>query len=83
MLQQQLAKSSVKKIPGNAELSLQGRQYVMDGDYEMLELLYDSVPAVLSELICTAFIPRPGYKFIVSDFSALEARVLAFLAGET
>lgn len=55
----------------------------MDGDYEMLELLYDSVPAVLSELICTAFIPRPGYKFIVSDFSAFEARVLAFLAGET
>lgn len=61
----------------------QARQYVMDGDYEMLELLYDSVPAVLSELIRTAFIPRPGYKFIVSDFSAIEARVLAFLAGET
>ena len=59
------------------------RQYVMDGDYEMLELLFDSVPAVLSELIRTAFIPRPGYKFIVSDFSAIEARVLAFLAGET
>jgi DNA polymerase len=55
----------------------------MDGDYEMLELLYDSVPAVLSELICTAFIPRPGYKFIVSDFSAIEARFLAFLAGKT
>lgn len=61
----------------------QARQYVIDGDYEMLELLYDSVPAVLSELIRTAFIPRPGYKFIVSDFSAIEARVLAFLAGET
>lgn len=61
----------------------QARQYVMDGDYEMLELLYDSVPAVLSELIRTAFIPRPRYKFIVSDFSAIEARVLAFLAGET
>lgn len=61
----------------------QARQYVMDGDYEMLELLYDSVPAVLSELIRTAFIPRPGYKFIVSDFSAIEARVLAHLAGET
>ena len=55
----------------------------MDGDYEMLELLYDSVPAVLSELIRTAFIPRPGYKFIVSDFSAIESRVLAHLAGET
>ena len=61
----------------------QARQYVIDGDYEMLELLYDSVQAVLSELIRTAFIPRPGYKFIVSDFSAIEARVLAFLAGET
>lgn len=61
----------------------QARQYVIDGDYEMLELLYDSVPAVLSELIRTAFIPRPRYKFIVSDFSAIEARVLAFLAGET
>lgn len=61
----------------------QARQYVIDGDYEMMELLYDSVPAVLSELIRTAFIPRPGYKFIVSDFSAIEARVLAFLAGET
>lgn len=61
----------------------QARQYVNDGDYEMLELLYDSVPAVLSKLIRTAFIPRPGYKFIVSDFSAIEARVLAHLAGET
>ena len=61
----------------------QARQYVIDGDYEMLELLYDSVQVVLSELIRTAFIPRPGYKFIVSDFSAIEARVLAFLAGET
>ena len=61
----------------------QARQYVNDGDYEMLELLYDSVPAVLSELIRTAFVPRSGYKFIVSDFSAIEARVLAHLAGET
>lgn len=61
----------------------QARQYVIDGEYEMLDLLYDSVPAVLSELIRTAFVPRPGYKFIVSDFSAIEARVLAFLAGET
>ena len=61
----------------------QARQYVMDGDYDMLELLYDSVPTILSELIRTAFIPRLGYKFIVSDFSAIEARVLAHLAGET
>ena len=61
----------------------QARQYVIDGDYEMLDLLYDSVPTVLSELIRTAFVPRPGYKFIVSDFSAIEARVLAYLAGES
>jgi len=61
----------------------QARQYVIDGDYEMLDLLYGSVPSVLSELIRTAFVPRPGYKFIVSDFSAIEARVLAYLAGET
>lgn len=43
----------------------------------------DSVPEVLSELIRTAFVPRDGYKFIVSDFSAIEARVLSFLAGES
>ena len=48
----------------------------------MLDMLYDSVPGVLSELIRTAFVPRPGYKFIVSDFSAIEARVLSYLAGE-
>ncbi len=74
----------LQNLPQNHLSDLeQARQYVMDGDYEMLELLYDSVPAVLSELIRTAFIPRPGYKFIVSDFSAIEARVLAHLAGET
>ena len=55
----------------------QARELVKAGDYEMLDMLYDSVPGVLSELIRTAFIPRPGYKFIVSDFSAIEARVLS------
>lgn len=60
----------------------QARDLVKAGDYEMLDMLYDSVPGVLSELIRTAFIPRPDYKFIVSDFSAIEARVLSHLAGE-
>ena len=49
----------------------------------MVEMLYDSVPEVLSELIRTAFVPKPGCKFIVSDFSAVEARVLSHLAKET
>ena len=60
----------------------QARSLVKAGDYEMLDMLYDSVPGVLSELIRTTFIPRPGYKYIVSDFSAIEARVLSHLAGE-
>lgn len=60
----------------------QARELVRRGDYEMLSLLYDSVPNVLSELIRTAFIPAPGFKFAVADFSAIEARVLAYLAGE-
>lgn len=60
----------------------QAREMVRQGDYEMLSMLYDSVPNVLSELIRTAFIPAPGFKFAVSDFSAIEARVLSYLAGE-
>ena len=51
---------------------------VRSGDYAMLSALYDSVPEVLSELIRTAFVPRDGYKFIVSDFPLFEARVLRF-----
>lgn len=58
------------------------RSLVKAGDYEMLRLLYEDVPDTLSQLIRTAFVPKPGYKFIVSDFSAIEARVIAHLAGE-
>lgn len=60
----------------------QARELVRCGDFEALEILYDSVPEVLSELIRTAFVPQDGRKFIVADFSAIEARVIAWIAGE-
>lgn len=60
----------------------QARGLMRCGDYDALEILYDSVPGVLSELIRTAFVPMPGRKFIVADFSAIEARVIAWFAGE-
>ena len=73
----------LQNLPQNHMEDLEeARGLVKAGDYEMLDMLYDSVPGVLSELIRTAFIPRPGYKFIVSDFSAIEARVLSHLAHE-
>ena len=58
------------------------RKVVKAGDEELLEVLFASVPGTLSELIRTAFIPKDGCRFIVADFSAIEARVLAWLAGE-
>lgn len=60
----------------------EARNLVRDGNFDALDLLYDNVPSVLSELIRTAFIPKEGCKYIVSDFSAIEARMLAFLSGE-
>jgi DNA polymerase len=60
----------------------EARELVRQGDYETLNMLYDNIPDVLSQLIRTSFIPKPGYKYVVSDFSAIEARVLSFLAGE-
>ena len=73
----------LQNLPQNHMEDLgEARDLVKAGDYEMLDMLYDSVPGVLSELIRTAFIPRPSYKFIVSDFSAIEARVLSHLAHE-
>lgn len=60
----------------------QARALVRCGDFDALELLYEDVPDTLSQLIRTAFIPRTGTKLIVSDFSAIETRVIAWLAGE-
>ncbi|WP_058301715.1 DNA polymerase [Gorillibacterium timonense] len=58
------------------------RNVLASGDYELLEMLYGAPPFVLSELIRTALIPSPGNRFIVADFSAIEARVIAWLADE-
>ena len=74
----------LQNLPQNHMTHLEdARSLVRSGDYALLSTLYNSVPEVLSELIRTAFVPRDGYKFIVSDFSAIEARVLSFLAGES
>ena len=73
----------LQNLPQNRIPDLkEARDLVKAGDYETLNILYDSVPGVLSELIRTAFIPAEGMKFIVADFSAVEARVLSYLAGE-
>ncbi len=73
----------LQNLPQNHMTDLaEARNLVRDGNYEALEFLYDNIPNVLSELIRTAFIPKAGHKYIVSDFSAIEARVLSFLAKE-
>lgn len=61
----------------------QARSLVKNNDYEALKLLYDDIPDTLSQLIRTAFMPKENMKFVVADFSAIEARVLSFLAGES
>lgn len=73
----------LQNLPQNRMPDLeQARSLVRAGDYDSVRLLYDSTPDVLSQLIRTAFIPSPGKTFFVSDFSAIEARVIAWLAGE-
>lgn len=73
----------LQNLPQNHMSDLaDARILVRQGNHQALELIYDSTPKVLSELIRTAFIPRDGMKFIVADFSAIEARIIAWLAGE-
>lgn len=74
----------LQNLPQNHMPDLsEARALVRTGDYDGMSLLYEDIPDTLSQLIRTAFIPKPGCKFIVSDFSAIEARVLSHLAGET
>ena len=73
----------LQNLPQNHLADLEyARALVRQGNYPALEMLYDSVPDVLSQLIRTTFIPKEGRKFIVADFSAIEARVLSWLAKE-
>ena len=73
----------LQNLPQNHISDLeQARELVKTGNYTAMELLYDDIPDTLSQLIRTAFVPKTGMKFIVSDFSAIEARVLSWFAGE-
>ena len=74
----QLQNLPQNKISDLAEV----RGLVQQSNYEAVQLLYDDIPDTLSQLIRTAFVPRKGMKFIVADFSAIEARVLSYLSGE-
>lgn len=74
----------LQNLPQNHMTDLaEARELIRSGDYETMELLYEDIPDTLSQLIRTAFIPRSGCKFIVCDYSAIEARVLSYLAKET
>ena len=74
----------MQNLPQNYLEDLEtARTLVNSGGYEAVQMLYSDVPNTLSQLVRTAFIPGSGYRFIVSDFSAIEARVLSWLAGET
>ena len=73
----------LQNLPQNKIPDLeQARAIVRAGDYDAVRMLYDSIPDVLSQLIRTTFVPRSGHTFFVADFSAIEARVIAWLAGE-
>lgn len=73
----------LQNLPQNHMSDLeQARGLVEVGNYDAMELLYDDIPDTLSQLIRTAFVPRAGMKFVVADFSAIEARVLSYLAKE-
>ena len=73
----------LQNLPQNHMTDLaEARALVRDGNIEALDLLYDDIPDTLSQLIRTAFIPAEGKKFYVADFSAIEARVIAWFAGE-
>lgn len=73
----------LQNLPQNHISDLeQARELMKSGNYAAMEMLYDNVHDTLSQLIRTAFVPKTGMKFIVSDFSAIEARVLSWLAGE-
>ena len=74
----------MQNLPRNYISTLDGaRNLVKAGNYAGVKMIYGNVPDTLSQLIRTAFIPSEGYKFVVADFSAIEARVIAWLAGET
>lgn len=74
----------LQNLPRNYIADLEtAREAVKSGDIEWVKLMYDNVPDTLSQLIRTAIVPAPGNKFVVADFSAIEARVLAWLADET